>query len=205
MAKKKKTNKKATRRATHDTPAKAVAKARRSARKPAPKMSPDALMAAWRKAATPAEGHRRLEPLAGQFRTRTTFVMAPGGDPQVSEGRSENTWVVGGRYLRQVYQGSNMGMFFEGLGYTGFDNVRGRYVGTWMDSFGTGLMNSIGVGQPTDDEIAFEAESLEPTGEPRKFSCKIRIDDADHHSYEMWTRAPNGRRCCMMKVEYTRI
>jgi hypothetical protein len=97
-----------------------------------------------------------------------------------------------------------MGMPFEGLGYTGYDNVRRKYVGTWMDSFGTGLMNSIGVGKPKDDEMDFESEAFEPTGQVRKFWSKIRIADPDHHSWEMWTKAPNGRRFCMMKVDYSR-
>jgi hypothetical protein len=73
-----------------------------------------------------------------------------------------------------------------------------------MDTFGTGLMNSIGTGKPTDSVIDSEAEVIDPSGKPMRFWCKVRIQDRDHHSYEMWTKAPNGRRFRTMLIEYTR-
>ena len=122
----------------------------------------------------------------------------------MSDGVSEHRFVLGGRYLEQVYRGTSMGMPFEGIGYTGYDNAQRKYVGTWMDTFGTGLMNSVGVGRPKDDEIGFLSEVIDPTGKPVRFDCKIRIRDRDHHSFEMWTKAPSGRRYRAMLVEYTR-
>jgi len=170
----------------------------------APVMDHDAMMAAWLKAASPAEGHRRLEPLVGAFRSKTTFVMEPGGPPQVSDGSSENRWVLGGRYLEQLYKGTSMGMPFEGIGYTGFDNVQRKYVGCWMDCFGTGLMNSVGVGKPTSKLMEFEATAFEPSGKLRKFWCKVKVRDRDRNSYEIWAKAPSGEKFRMMLCEYTR-
>ena len=159
-------------------------------------------MQMWQKSMTPGEGHAALEPMVGSFHARTTFVMARGGEPSVSEGSSENRWVLGGRYLEQVYRGTSMGMPFEGLGYTGYENVKKRYVGTWMDSFGTGLMNSVGVGKPKPQTLEFEAMAHDPSGKVQKFLCKIAIQDHDHHTYEMWAKGPNRFRT--MLVEYTR-
>ncbi len=130
--------------------------------------------------------------------------MSPDAPPEVSEATSETRWVLGGRQLEQRYQGTTMGMSFEGLGYTGYDNVQGKYVGTWMDSFGTGVMSSIGVGNPTDNAIQSEAVALDPTGRRMRFWCEIRIQDRDHHTFEMWTKAPDGRRFRTMYIEYTR-
>jgi hypothetical protein len=177
---------------------------RASKKKSAPAMDHDAMMAAWAKASTPAEGHRRLEPMVGSWKARTTFTMAPGAPADVSEGSSENRWVLGGRYLQQTYSGTSMGMPFEGIGYTGYDNVQKKYVGTWMDNFGTGLMDSVGVGRPTESAMSFLAHSLDPSGRRCAFECKVRIQDPNRHSYEMWTASPNGRRFRMMLIEYTR-
>ena len=167
-------------------------------------MDQEAMMAAFQKAMTPGDGHERLKPFAGSWRTRTTMIMAPGADPEVTEGTSENDWVLGGRYLQQKYHGTAMGMPFEGLGYTGYDNVRGKYVGTWMDTFGTGLMNSIGVGRPTATQMDSEAEVYEPTGKRGVFVCKVKLQDNDHHTFEMWRKAPNGKKFRMMVIEYSR-
>ena len=184
-----------------------AAAGRRKKAAPRPAAAPpshDEMMAMWSRAMTPGDGHRRLEPLIGTFHARTTFLMEPNAPPSVSEGVSENRWVLGGRYLEQTYKGSSMGMPFEGLGYTGFDNAQGKYVGTWMDTFGTGLMNSVGTGRPTDRKLTSRAEAVDPSGRVINFECIVEIQDQDHHTWEMWTRAPSGKRYRAMQAEYTR-
>lgn len=198
MRKKQATKKKAARRA----PAKVRAKKPARAGKRSKPMDQAAMMQMWQKSMTPGPWHAALEPMVGSFHARTTFVMSKGEQPSVSEGSSENRWVLGGRYLEQLYRGMSMGMPFEGIGYTGYENVKQRYVGTWMDSFGTGLMNSRGTGKPTSRVMEFEAMAHEPSGKVMKFLCKITIQDHDHHTYEMWTLGPQRFRS--MLVEYTR-
>jgi len=173
-------------------------------RKRAKQPSEAEMMAQWQAAATPAAAHKRLLPMVGSFRAVTEFVMAPGGPAQQHDGTSENTLVLGGRFLRQVYRGTAMGMPFEGIGYTGYDNPSKRYVGTWMDTFGTGLMISLGTGRPTDKKITFNAQAIDPAGKKLLFDCIIGVKDHDHHSFEMWTKAPNGKRFRTMKVDYVR-
>ena len=177
----------------------------KAAPKRAPKaMSEEAMMAQWQAAMTPSAGHASLTPMVGTWRTTTTFTMAPGAPAQVHGGTSVHRFVLGGRYLEQLYKGMAMGMPFEGIGYTGYDNVQKRYVGMWMDTFGTGLMSSVGVGRPTDEKIDFVAEAIEPSGKKKVFESIVRIRDHEHHSYEMWTKGPNGKKFRAMLVEYER-
>jgi hypothetical protein len=122
------------------------------------------MMQMWQKAMTPGEWHAALEPMVGSFHARTTFVRAKGDPPSVSDGTSENRLVLGGRYLEQVYRGTSMGMPFEGIGYTGYENVRKRYIGVWMDTFGTSLMYSVGIGKPTQRAIELGAMAQNPSG-----------------------------------------
>jgi hypothetical protein len=173
--------------------------------KPTPKaMSEAAMMAQWQAAMSPSAGHARLMPMVGTWRATTTFTMAPGAPPQVHGGTSVHRLVLGGRYLEQIYKGMAMGMPFEGIGYTGYDNVQKRYVGTWMDTFGTGLMTSLGVGNPTDERIDCVAEAIEPSGQKRVFETIVRIQNHGRHSYEMWTKGPTGKKHRTMIVEYER-
>ncbi len=171
----------------------------------APKaMDEQAMMAAWQKAMTPSAGHARLEKFVGAWDTRMTFVMEPGVPPEVSQGKSENRWVLGGRYLEQRFEGTSMGMPFEGIGYTAYDNIRGKYIGTWMDNFGTGMMTSDGVGKPTDKKMESELVAFEPSGKRVRFTSKVLVKDRDHHTYEMWTKGPKGKMFRTMLIEYTR-
>jgi hypothetical protein len=177
----------------------------KTARRRAPKaMSEQAMMAQWQAAMTPSAGHARLAPMVGTWRATTSFTMAPGAPAQVSEGSSINRLVLGGRYLEQIYKGTSMGSPFEGIGYTGFDNVQKKYVGTWMDTMGTGLMSSVGVGRPSGARMDFVCEAIEPSGKKRIFDASIRIRDEAHHTYEMWTKGPSGKRYRVMLIEYER-
>jgi hypothetical protein len=176
----------------------------------APKRAPKAMteaemMAQWQAAMTPSAGHARLMPMVGTWRAKTTFTMAPGVPEQVHGGTSVHRMVLGGRYLEQNYKGMSMGMPFEGIGITGYDNVQQRYVGTWIDTFSTGLMTFMGVGKPTDDRIDTVAEAIEPSGQKRVFENIVRIHNHGRHSYEMWTKGPNGKSFRMMLIEYERV
>ena len=184
-------------------PARAAAKKPASARKPKA-MDPEAMMAAWMKAMTPAEGHHRLAPLVGTFVARTTFWMAPGAPGDSHDGVSEHDWVLGGRFVQQRYRGTAMGMPFEGIGYTGFDNVRGKYASTWMDTMGTGIMNSVGTGKPTESQIGSVCTAWEAGAGMVEIQGMIRIQDHDHHTFELRRKGPNGKTFRNMLVEYKR-
>lgn len=209
VRKKKKTTKKTTKVKTAGSRTRKAKKSsgasRKKSAKSRPALSPEAMMAACQKAATPGKGHRSLDALAGSWNARTTFWMAPNAPPATSDGVSEHRWVLGGRYLEQVYRGDAMGGPFEGIGYTGYDNGQQRFVGTWMDSMGTGIMTSLGAGRPTDSKIAFMSRYFDPSSRKEVlFETLIRIQNRDHHTFEMWTRAPNGKRFRTMLAEYTR-
>lgn len=197
--------KKAAARATSKRRPASSRSAKKTKSRRAPAVNEAASMAAWERAMTPADGHKRLDPLVGTFETKISFWMAPGAPPNVGTGISDHRWVLGGRYVEQVYRGTSMGMPFEGIGYTGYDNARQKYVGTWMDSMGTGIMNSVGSGKPSDKEIPFSSTSFEPArGKQIAFRSVVRISDRNRHSYEMWTKAPNGKEFQTLRVEYTR-
>ena len=183
---------------------KAKPKAKAATKRQPAAMSEEAMMAQWQEAMTPAANHARLTPMVGTWRAKTTITMAPGAPPEVHDGTSVHRFVLGGRYLEQVYKGTSMGMPFEGIGYTGYDNVQKRYVGTWMDCFGTGVMNSVGVGRPTDERIDAVAECFEPSGNKKVFETIIRIHNHEHHSFEMWTKGPDGKNYRVMLIEYER-
>src|SRR6185369_14935429 len=103
-----------------------------------------AAMEAMMKAMTPGDAHKLLDGMAGTWDAKVTMWMAPGQEPTVSTGTSENSWVLGNREMMEKFSGTFMGMPFSGIGYTGYDNIKKQYWGTWMDSMSTGMMMSTG-------------------------------------------------------------
>lgn len=169
-----------------------------------PAMDP-AMMEAMMKAATPGEAQKRLEAFVGTWDTKITMWMMPGTPPMTSSGTAENSMVMGGRHLEQRFKGDFQGMPFEGVGYTGYDNVRKLYWGSWMDNMSTGMMASTGKLAEDGKTFTFSGASPDPmTGKDTPFEEKIVLTDADHHTLEMWMPAPDGKMFKTMEIAYTR-
>jgi len=164
-----------------------------------------AMMAAWEKAGTPGENHKKLEPFVGTFDTKVKSWMAPGAPPEESVGVSESRWVLENRFVETRFEGSMMGQPFTGLGYTGYDNIKKKYIGSWMDSMGTSMMTSLGDSDATGKVMNFSiAYDDAVTGKPMKMKEKVTIVDNDHYTMEMWGPAPDGKMFKMMEISYTR-
>jgi hypothetical protein len=172
-----------------------------------PKMSAEekAQMEAMMKAATPGENHKKLAGMVGTWdATVKMYPMKPGAPVQQSTGTSVNEWVLGGRWVRETFSGNFMGMPFSGIGYTGYDNIKKQYVGTWMDSMSTAVMTS--TGNPTGDKTwEFNSSMDDPmSGKTMPVKSKMTVVDDDHHTMEMWGPAPDGKMMKMMEIAYSR-
>lgn len=164
-----------------------------------------AMMAAWEKAGTPGEAHKKLESFVGTWDTKVKSWMQPGGPPEESTGVSENRLVLANRFLEMRYEGSMMGQPFTGIGYTGYDNIKKKYIGSWMDSMGTSMMTSLGDADASGKVMNFTIKYDDAvTGKPMTMKEKMTVTDNDHHVMEMWGPAPDGKMFKMMEIAYTR-
>jgi hypothetical protein len=162
-----------------------------------------AAMEAWQKAMTPGDGQKKLEPLVGTFDAKVRTWMDPSKPPDDAVGTSVNTWALGDRFVQMKYEGVFLGETFNGIGYTGYDNVSKKYVSTWMDSASTGMMWS--TGSLDGKVVTMKATVNDPmTGKSSPIDEKLTITDADHHTLEMWGKAPDGKTFKMMEIQYTR-
>ena len=164
-----------------------------------------AAMEAWQKAMTPGDGQKKLEPLIGTFDAKVRMWMDPSKPPDDSAGTSVNSWVLGDRFVQTKYEGTFLGEAFNGVGYTGYDNVTKKYQGAWMDTGSTAIMTSVGTIDAAGKVITMKATTSDPaTGKVTTADQKITIVDNDHHTIEMWGKAPDGKNFKMMEIQYTR-
>lgn len=172
-----------------------------------PEMSPQekAAMDAWAKSAAAGSEHKLLSGMVGTFKAKVTSYMNPGAPPNVSYGTSVSTWVLGGRDVQQKFTGDMMGQPFSGIGYTGYDNLKQQYWGTWRDNMSTGLMTSTGNTTDGGKTWKFASVATDPmTGKDSKGEMIITVVDANHHNMEMWGEGPDGKNFKMMEIAYTR-
>jgi hypothetical protein len=165
-----------------------------------------AAMDAMMRAATPGDAHKKLNAMVGTFDAKIKMWMEPGAPPMESTGKAVNEWVLGGRYVQQRFDGTFMGQPFSGIGYTGYDNVRHMYTGTWMDSMSTSMMNSSGGDPDASGKVwRFSAMSMDPvSGEPVNIDERMTLIDNDHQVFEMYGPGPDGSNFKMMEITYTR-
>jgi len=179
-----------------------------SAQESAPKPSSTddkARMEAWQRASTPGDRHKKLDAIVGTFDTKVRSRLDPSQPPEDSVGTSVNSWVLGGRYVEQQFEGTMMGEPFTGIGYTGYDNVQKKYVSVWMDTAATGMMYLTGTADAAGKAIAGRSTIWDPvSGKPFPVESKLLITDGDHYSFELVGKAPNGRMTKLIEIQYTR-
>src|SRR5262249_54980358 len=110
-----------------------------SATQPTPEQA--AKMAEMQKLTSPGENHKRLDKMVGNWTHTIKRWMKPGDQPTSTTGTDEIGWMLDGRFLKQKTKGEWMGKPFEGVGVTGYDNIRQEYTTIWMDNMSTGMMH----------------------------------------------------------------
>lgn len=168
--------------------------------------SQEAMMQAWKDFATPNENHKRLAALVGSWKTHTKWWVKPGGAPAESDGTADIKSVLGGRYIEQLHEGKMMGQPFSGIGYTGFDNIKQRYITTWMDNMGTSILYVTGKADPSGQVIKSQGTVDDPlTKKPQKYQDAVTLNGPDKFTYEAWGPEPGGAKMFrMMEIVYTR-
>ncbi|MFN0012254.1 MAG: DUF1579 family protein [Phycisphaerales bacterium] len=163
-----------------------------------------AMMEAFMKASTPGEHHKLLEPFAGTWDCKAMFHFDESQPPEQTSGTMKNSWVLGGRLLRQEWTGTMMGLPFEGLGYWGHDNVEGKFIGMWMDTFGTGWMTSTGDYDAKARAWTMRGSFKDPMGAAYTQRQVIASKSDKENTMEIYHTAPDGKERLAARFDFTR-
>jgi len=159
------------------------------------------------------ENHKLLASLAGTWAFTTKMWMDP--DPNAAPIESKGTAVrkpemngrfftvdVSGKLPMPGPDGKMKEMDFKGMSTEAYDNVKQKFVATWADNMGTGIMMSEGTYDPATKTFNYTAE-VEMPGMKQKVREVIKIVDKDHHTFE-WYEDRGGQEVKTMEVNYTR-
>ena len=151
--------------------------------------------------AQPGPEHELMKKCEGNWAAHGKFWMGPA--PSESDFTATMTMVLGGRFLRQDARGDMEGESFEGLGYTGFDRVGGKFFNVWMDNMGTGAM--VGTGSCSADKktITFTGEGDWGMG-PMTWREVLTLQSDNEHLFEMFQTPKGGAEKKVMELQYKR-
>ena len=174
-----------------------------------PQGNPDmeAMMKKWEEIATPGEHHKMLDQFVGTWDvTSRMWMEGPDKPPMESKGTSTTKWILGGRYIQDDAAGEMMGKPFAGLGITGYDNFKNRYVSFWIDNSGTGLYTSEGGYNPETKTFTYFGKMDDPTMNvhDKTVMYVIRVVDPNKHIFEMHDLEIGGKDTKVGEMIYMR-
>ena len=173
-------------------------------KKPEKQMDPQAMMEMYQKLATPGEPHKLFATLAGSWTTTTKEWMEPGKPPTESTGTAELKMLLDGRFLYQEFVSQMMGQPFSGIGIDGYDNLRKKYVTTWMDTMGTGFFTMEGTASADGKTITLKGQHDEPGGGQMTHRAVWKIVDNNTQTFDMYGTHHRGKEMKMLEIAYTR-
>jgi hypothetical protein len=91
-----------------------------------------------------------------------TYMGAPGAEPSISKGSEVNEVMLGGLWVLSKFDGEFGGMKFQGRGQYGYDPIKKKYVGTWIDSMSTILSTLEGEYDAKTKTLTFVGDGYDP-------------------------------------------
>ena len=177
-------------------------------KKSAKKMpSEEEMMKRWQESMTPGAQHKMLEESVGTWDAEVKMWMkGPTGEPMISKGTSEQKMVLGGRYLQQDFTGEMMGQTFTGIGLTGYDNFKKKYVSFWIDNMSTGMSTMDGALDKDGKSVTMWGKMDEPaTGQKdKKVKYVTRFVDKNTQIFETYDVTSFGDKKPIMEITYKR-
>ncbi|WP_118972716.1 DUF1579 domain-containing protein [Taibaiella koreensis] len=159
---------------------------------------------AWMAFMTPGEQHQMMAKDNGKWNEEITFYMTPGAPPTSAKASCTNEMILGGRYQRSVHTGDMMGMPFEGISTTGYDNGRKVFFSTWIDNMGTGVMYMEGKYDATKKMLELKGTTTDPaTGKAMPVRQTMRWIDDNTQEMEMYNTA-KGKEYKSMVIKFSR-
>jgi hypothetical protein len=172
------------------------------------------MMAAMMELAKTGENHKLLQGLAGSWTYSGKFWMNPdpAASPMESPGTTVRKPIMDGRYVQADHvgkmlmpgpDGKLMDTEFKGLEIAGYDNAKKKFVSSWIDNMGTGIMQSEGTYDPATKTLTYTSEYEMMPGMKIKARELLKLVDRDHHTMEYYENR-GGKEVKVMEITYTR-
>jgi len=152
----------------------------------------------------PGPEHAILKRDEGVWDARVEMQMGPPGTPaQVSSGVETNT-LIGGLWLVSDFKGTMEGQPFRGHGTFGYDALKKKYVGIWVDSMSTSLMRTEGDYDAVAGTLTMVGEGPGPDGNLVNYREVMRWPDPATRVFTMFMSGPDGKEAPAMSITYKR-
>jgi hypothetical protein len=160
------------------------------------------------------ENHKLLGSMDGNWNYTIKFWMNPdpNAPPQESKGTATRKSIMGGRFVMMDVNGKMQmpgpdgkmkDLQFKGMGIEGYDNVKNKFVGSWIDNMGTSISLAEGTYDPASKTFTFTSEMEPVPGMKTPVREVLKVTDNNHMMLE-WYENRGGQEKKTMEIAYTR-
>lgn len=164
------------------------------------------MMKAMMEYGTPGEPQKMLAKSNGTWDAQVIMWMGDGAPADTSTGSCTNKMIMGDRYQVSNFKGDMMGMPFEGMSTTAYDNAKKVFVSTWIDNMGTGIMSMEGPWDEATKSMTMTGKVVSPVdGRVCELKQVYKIVDDNTQIMEMYgPDSQTGKQYKNMKITFTR-
>src|SRR2546426_378593 len=148
-------------------------------------------MMAMMEMAKPGEKHKLLANGVGtwDYHVKAWMSPDPNAAPTESSGTAVTRAVLDGRFFISEHtgkfqmpgpDGKMMEMDFKGMGTEGYDNAKKKFVATWIDNMGTGILGLEGTYDAATKTLTYRGEYEMMPGMKTKIREVLKVPDRDH-------------------------
>jgi len=172
---------------------------------PTAPMDSAAMMKAWQEYMTPGDMHKLLASAEGKWDAEMRFWQSADAAPsEPSKSTVETKMALGGRYQVSEYKGTMMGVPFEGKETTAYDNAKKKFITTWIDNTGTGMMYMEGTYDAAAKSLNMAGKMIDPsTGQECDMRQVIKMVDDKTQVMEMYD-TKGGKEYKSMEIKLTK-
>ena len=132
------------------------------------------------------DNHKVLATTAGNYSYVVKMWMDPKGNPTESKGMATRRAIMDGRYVTGEYSGSfkmpgadgkMKDMNFKGMSLDGYDNVKQKFVSSWVDNMGTGIIILDGTYDAATKTFTYTGDAEMAPGMKSKIREVIKMTD----------------------------
>jgi len=155
---------------------------------------------------TPTRAHEEMAREVGVWDAETSTWTEPNATPEKSKGIETNR-MLGKFWLASQFEGEFMGEKFTGEMHLGYDPIKKKYVGTWVDSVSPFMYTIEGeYDVATHTLTCMMSGTSAMTGQPEVAKNVTRYIDENNKVFEMYmpVEGKEGEWWKMMEIKYTR-
>ena len=134
-------------------------------------------------------------------------MAGPDAEPTVSKGVEVNTVMPGGLWVLSKFRGDFGGVAFEGHGQFGYDPLKKKYVGSWIDSMSPSLSVLEGTYDAQTRTMTLEGDGVDP-GTKTKYTQRMvtttKDDDTRVFTLYMKFDGAGDDEIKFMEITYTK-